>query len=102
VAGATPRNARPDTAGWYAQPLITSAGSRCYARRKSGTPDCTTPAYCSDQLLVLKVLLPAVMEIMGWSDPSIAKRYIHVSDELLTALAHDVGELLWTKRPASK
>jgi len=32
------------------------------------------------------------------SDPSIAK---HVTDELVTAIAHDVGELLWTKRPAS-
>jgi integrase len=52
-------------------------------------------------LLVLKVPLPAVMEIMGWSDPSIAKRYMHVTDELVTAIAHDVGELLWAKRPAN-
>lgn len=29
-------------------------------------------------LLLLKVPLPAVMEIMGWSDASIAKRYMHV------------------------
>jgi integrase len=51
--------------------------------------------------LVLKVPLPAVMEIMGWSDPSIAKRYMHVTDELVTAIAHDFGELLWTKQPVT-
>lgn len=53
-------------------------------------------------LLVLKVPLPAVMEIMGWSDPSIAKRYMHVTDELVTAIAHAIGELLWTKRPTTR
>lgn len=52
-------------------------------------------------LLVLKVPLPAVMEIMGLVRPSIAKRYMHVTDELVTAIAHDVGELLWTKRPGN-
>ena len=38
-------------------------------------------------LLVLKVPLPAVMEIMGWSDASIAKRYMHVPSEFLAAIA---------------
>ena len=51
--------------------------------------------------LVLKVPLPADMEIMGWSDPNIAKAHMHVTEELVTAIAHDVGELLWTGRPAS-
>lgn len=46
-------------------------------------------------LLVLKVPLPAVMEIMGWSDASIAKRYMHVSRELVTAIAAEVGVLMW-------
>jgi integrase len=50
---------------------------------------------------MLQVPLPAVMEILGWSDPSIAKWYMYVTDELVTAIAHDVGELLWTKRPSS-
>lgn len=46
-------------------------------------------------LLVLKVPLPAVMEIMGWSDASIAKRYMHVPTEFLTAIAEQVGGLIW-------
>jgi hypothetical protein len=46
-------------------------------------------------LLVLKVPLPAVMEIMGWSDASIAKRYMHVPSEFLTAIADQVGGLVW-------
>ncbi len=46
-------------------------------------------------LLVLKVPLPAVMEIMGWSDASIAKRYMHVPSEFLAAIADQVGGLVW-------
>lgn len=46
-------------------------------------------------LLVLKVPLPAVMEIMGWSDASIAKRYMHVPPEFLAAIATQVGDLVW-------
>jgi integrase len=46
-------------------------------------------------LLVLKVPLPAVMEIMGWSDASIAKRYMHVPNEFLTAIAEQLGGLVW-------
>lgn len=46
-------------------------------------------------LLVLKVPLPAVMEIMGWSDASIAKRYMHVPSEFLAAIAAQVGDLVW-------
>ncbi|MPY81489.1 MAG: tyrosine-type recombinase/integrase, partial [Actinophytocola sp.] len=46
-------------------------------------------------LLVLKVPLPAVMELMGWSDASIAKRYMHVTDEVVAAVAEDVGNHMW-------
>ena len=46
-------------------------------------------------LLVLKVPLPAVMELMGWSDVAIAKRYMHVTDELVTAVAEQVGGHMW-------
>lgn len=46
-------------------------------------------------LLDLKVPLPAVMEIMGWSDASMAKRYMHVPNEFLAAIADQVGELVW-------
>ncbi len=51
--------------------------------------------------MVLKVPLPAVMEIMGWSDASIAKRYMHVPRELVTAIAAEVGALMWASRPAA-
>jgi integrase len=46
-------------------------------------------------LLVLKVPLPAVMELMGWSDPGIAKRYMHVTDEVMAAVAEQVGGHIW-------
>ncbi|TDD08113.1 site-specific integrase [Saccharopolyspora terrae] len=46
-------------------------------------------------LLVLKVPLPAVMEIMGWSEASMAKRYMHVPHELVTAIADQVSDLVW-------
>lgn len=46
-------------------------------------------------LLVLKVPLPAVMDLMGWSDASIAKRYMHVPRELVAAIAAEVGALMW-------
>jgi integrase len=46
-------------------------------------------------LLVLKVPLPAVMDIMGGSDASIAKRYMHVPRELVIAIAAEIGALMW-------
>ncbi|PZS18438.1 MAG: site-specific integrase, partial [Pseudonocardiales bacterium] len=49
---------------------------------------------------VLKVPLPAVMDIMGWSDASIAKRYMHVPRELVTAIAAEIGALMWAKTDA--
>lgn len=51
-------------------------------------------------LLVLKVPLPAVMDIMGWSDASTAKRYMHMPRELMTAIAAEVGALMWAKTAA--
>ncbi|GAA0509691.1 site-specific integrase [Saccharopolyspora thermophila] len=46
-------------------------------------------------LLVLQVPLPAVMEIMGWSEASMAKRYMHVPHELVTAIADQVSGMMW-------
>lgn len=46
-------------------------------------------------LLVLKVPTPAVMRIMGWSNPSMASRYQHLADEVLSEIAGQVGGLLW-------
>ncbi|UUV34287.1 site-specific integrase [Amycolatopsis roodepoortensis] len=54
-------------------------------------------------LLVLKVPLPAIMEIMGWGDAAVAKRYVHVPDEVVSEIAGQVGDFLWgdTARPQS-
>ncbi len=46
-------------------------------------------------LLVLKVPTRAVMDVMGWSNASMAGRYQHVSAEVLTGIARQVGGLLW-------
>ena len=48
-------------------------------------------------LLVLGVPLTAVMELMEWSDPSVAKRYMHVTDELVIAIAEQVGGHIWAE-----
>ncbi len=46
-------------------------------------------------LLVLNVPTRAVMDVMGWSQASIATRYQHVPVELLRGIADQVGGLLW-------
>lgn len=46
-------------------------------------------------LLVLKVPVRAVMDIMGWSEASMASRYMHVPDQLKQEIAAQVGGLLW-------
>lgn len=38
-------------------------------------------------LLVLKVPLPAIMEVMGWAEASVAKRYVHVPSEVILGIA---------------
>jgi hypothetical protein len=48
-------------------------------------------------LLVLKVPLVAVMDLMGWSDAAVAKRYMHVTDEVVTAVAAQVGSHMWAE-----
>nr|WP_325050202.1 tyrosine-type recombinase/integrase [Amycolatopsis panacis] len=47
-------------------------------------------------LLVLKVPLPAIMEVMGWGDAGVAKRYVHVPSEVVTSVAGQVGDFLWS------
>ena len=39
--------------------------------------------------------LRAVMDIMGWSEASMAQRYMHVPHEMVTAVADQVGGLMW-------
>src|SRR4051812_33742961 len=46
-------------------------------------------------LLVLKVPTRAVMDIMGWSQASMAGRYQHVPDELRRGVDVQLGGLLW-------
>lgn len=46
-------------------------------------------------LLELRVPLPAVMKLMGWSNAAIAKRYMHTNEELVTAIAAEVGGHIW-------
>jgi hypothetical protein len=42
-------------------------------------------------LLLLGVPLRAAMEAMGWSEASMAKRYQHITSELLAGIADQVG-----------
>ncbi|GAA1984374.1 tyrosine-type recombinase/integrase [Amycolatopsis minnesotensis] len=46
-------------------------------------------------LLLLGVPLPIVMEIMGWSNSSQAKRYQHVTATMLESLAQQLNAFFW-------
>jgi integrase len=46
-------------------------------------------------LLLLGVPMRAVMDIMGWSNLSMAKRYQHVTDALRHDIAARIDGLLW-------
>lgn len=48
-------------------------------------------------LLVLKVPTRAVMDVMGWSQASMASRYQHVPKEVLRGIAEQVEGLLWKR-----
>ncbi|MEV4317826.1 tyrosine-type recombinase/integrase [Actinocrispum sp. NPDC049592] len=50
-------------------------------------------------LLVLKVPLPAIMEVMGWGEASVAKRYVHVPTEVVLGIAKQMESLLWAQPP---
>lgn len=47
-------------------------------------------------LLILGVPTPTVMDIMGWSSATMAKRYQHVIDSIRRDVARQVGSLLWS------
>jgi integrase len=49
-------------------------------------------------LLLLGVPLPAAMEIMGWSNAKVAKRYSHVTATIQNTIASQVNTLLWDPR----
>ncbi|HKS48172.1 MAG TPA: tyrosine-type recombinase/integrase, partial [Amycolatopsis sp.] len=46
-------------------------------------------------LLVLGVPGRAVMEVMGWSHVSMTSRYQHMTTELMTSIADQIGDLFW-------
>jgi len=46
-------------------------------------------------LLILAVPERAVMDIMGWSSSSMAKRYQHITAQIRKDIAKRVGGLLW-------
>lgn len=47
-------------------------------------------------LLVLGTTDRAAMDVMGWSKADLAKRYMHVPDEVRQRIARQIGGLLWT------
>jgi hypothetical protein len=41
------------------------------------------------------------MEVMGWGEASVAKRYVHVPTEVILSIAGQVEGLLWKATPGS-
>lgn len=52
-------------------------------------------------LVVLRVPVRALMDIMGWSEASMASRYMHVPDELEREIAGQIAGLLWASPAAA-
>ncbi len=52
-------------------------------------------------LLVLGVSDRTAMDVMGWSKADMAKRYMHVPDDLRRRIADQVGGLLWADKDTS-
>ena len=46
-------------------------------------------------LLILGVPSRAVMDVMGWSNLALTTRYQHITPELTTSIANQMGGLLW-------
>ncbi len=46
-------------------------------------------------LLLLGVSQPAIMSVMGWSNPAMTQRYAHVIEPIRRDIADQVGALLW-------
>ncbi|WP_436787911.1 tyrosine-type recombinase/integrase [Yinghuangia sp. YIM S10712] len=81
-----PLNPNTDYHRW--KELLTEAGVREAALHDARHTAATV-------LLLLGVAQRVVMQIMGWSSASMAKRYQHVVDPLLHATAEKVNDLLW-------
>jgi len=50
-------------------------------------------------LLILGVQDRTAMDIMGWSSPSMKKRYMHVTDDIRRDVATQLNEYFWTNTP---
>ncbi|MDP9798316.1 integrase [Catenuloplanes nepalensis] len=85
-SGGKPLDPRADYEEW--RDLLKAAGVRP-ARLHDARHTAAT------MLLVLKVPTRAVMDVMGWSNASMAGRYQHVPAEVLNGIAGQVGGLLW-------
>ncbi|QYN23749.1 site-specific integrase [Amycolatopsis sp. DSM 110486] len=81
-----PTHPTPDNRSWKA--LLAHAGVRDGRLHDLRHTAATV-------LLELKVPLPAVMELMGWSNAAVAKRYMHVTSEFTAAIADQVGNHVW-------
>lgn len=82
-----PTHIRVDHESWKA--LLKRAGVRD-ARLHDARHTAAT------MLLLLGIPQRAVMDVMGWSEASMATRYQHITAELTGAIADQVGELYWS------
>jgi integrase len=63
------------------------------------TPDCTTARHtAATVLLLLGVPERAVMDLMGWSQAAMAKRYQHITTALRDDIAGQLGGFLWQSK----
>ncbi len=81
-----PIDSRADYGEW--KELLSAAGVR-EARLHDARHTAAT------FLLVLGVTDRAAMDVMGWSKADMAKRYMHVPDEVRQRIAQQIGGLLW-------
>jgi hypothetical protein len=56
---------------------------------------CILPRIGRSVLLILGVPERTVMDIMGWSSSSMARRYQHITAEIRKDIARRVGDLIW-------
>jgi len=82
----TPIHPRTDHGAWKS--LLKDAGVR-NARLHDARHTAAT------MLLVLGVPGRAVMDVMGWSHVAMTTRYQHMTPELMTSIADQIGDLYW-------
>lgn len=73
----------------------STSGRPCWKRPESARHGCTTRAKAATTLLFLGVPERAVMDLMGWSNAAIFKRYAHVTPRLRRDIADRLNTFLW-------